>query len=287
MVQAAADDLGMDQAEFRRRQPGPGRRLPAPHAVRLPHRLRAVRQVPRRRPAGHRLRRLPKRQQEEAKAARPAARHRHLDDDRAARGRQQPRVRHPRHQDVRLRRAAGAHDRQGDPAHRREVAGPGPRDDVGPDRRPRARHPGRGHRGRGGRHRHRAVRDGHLRLAQHAGRRCCRRDGLPQDPGQGAQARRPPARGVRGGRRLGARPLLRPQLARPGRQHPGVRDGGVLQHARRPGARPGGQRLLRPAQPHLAVRLLHLHRRGRPASPACGTCSTSSRSTTAGSGSTR
>ena len=73
----------------------------------------------------------------------------------------------------------------------REVPGPGPRDHVGADRRPRARHPGRGHRGRGGRHRHRAVRDGHLRLAQHAGRRRGRRDGLPQDPGQGAASSPP------------------------------------------------------------------------------------------------
>ena len=46
--------------------------------------------------------------------------------------------------------------------------------------------------------------------------------------------------------------------------HPGVRDGGVQQHARRHGARPREQRLLRPAQPHLAVRLLHRHGRGRP-----------------------
>ena len=98
----------------------------------------------------------------------------------------------------------------------REVAGPGPRDDVGADRRPRARHPGRGHRRRGGRHRHRAVRDGHLRLPQHAGRRRRGRDGVAQDPGQGPQARRAPARGVRGGRRVGARPLLRAQRARTG-----------------------------------------------------------------------
>ena len=215
MVQAAADDLGMDQAEFRRVEPGQGRRLPVPHGVRLPDRLRAVRQVPRRRPPGDRVRRL----QAAAgggQGSRPVARHRDLDDDRAARGGQQPRVRHPRHQDVRLRRAAGAHDRQGDPPHRRQVPGPGPRDHLGPDRRPRARHPGRGHRRRGGRHRHGAVRDGHLRLAQHARRRCGRRDGLPQDPGEGPAAGGPPAGGLRGGRRLGAGPLLRPQLARTG-----------------------------------------------------------------------
>ena len=46
-----------------------------------------------------------------------------------------------------------------------------------------------------------------------AGRRG--RDGVAQDPGQGPQARRAPARGVRGGRRVGARPVLRAQRARP------------------------------------------------------------------------
>ncbi len=101
------------------------------------------------------------------------------------------------------------------PAHRRQDPGPGPRDDLGADRRPRARHPGRGHHRRGGRHRHRAVRHGHLRLPQHAGRRRRGRDGVPQDPGQGPQARRAPARGVRGGRRVGAGPVLRAQRARP------------------------------------------------------------------------
>ena len=140
---------------------------------------------------------------------------------------------------------------------------------------------------RGGRHRHRAVRDGHLRLPQHAGGRCRGRDGVPQDPGQGPQARRPPARGVRGGRRVGAGPLLRAQPPRPGRHHPGVRDGGVHQHARRHGARPREQRLLRPAQPDLAVRLLHRAPSRSTPRPACGTCSTSSRSTTAACGSTR
>ena len=51
MVQAAADDLGMDQAEFRRMNFVARRRLPAPHPVRLPDRLRPVRQVPGRRAA--------------------------------------------------------------------------------------------------------------------------------------------------------------------------------------------------------------------------------------------
>ena len=69
--------------------------------------------------------------------------------------------------------------------------------------------------------------------------------------------------------------------------HPGVRDGGVQQHARRHGAGPGEQRLLRPAEPDLAVRLLHRHGRGRPGDRRLGRAATWSRSTTAGCGSTR
>ena len=141
--------------------------------------------------------------------------------------------------------------------------------------------------GRGGRHRHRAVRHGHVRLAQHAGRRRRGGDGVAQGPGQGPQARRAPARGVRGGHRVGARSLLRAQRAGPRRHHPGVRDGRVQQHARRHGAGPGEQRLLRPAQPHVAVRAATSRPSRSTRRPACGTCSTWSRSTTAACASTR
>ena len=163
MVQAAADDLGMDQAEFRRmnfvRDDDFPHRTPfgfltdsGQYAKCLDVGLKAI---------GYEDFR---RQQEEAQEAGPPARPRHLHDDRAARRGQQPRVRHPRHQDVRLRRAQDPHDRQGHRPYRRQDPGPGARDDLGADRRPRARHPGRGHRRRGGRHRHRAVRHGHLRV---------------------------------------------------------------------------------------------------------------------------
>ena len=50
MVQAAADDLGHGPGGVPADELRPRRRLPAPHAVRLPHRLGAVRQVPRCRP---------------------------------------------------------------------------------------------------------------------------------------------------------------------------------------------------------------------------------------------
>ncbi len=132
--------------------------------------------------------------------------------------------------------------------------------------------PARGHRGRGRRHRHRAVRHGHVCVAEHPGGRRRHLDGVPQDPRQGTQAGRAPAGGVRGGRRVGARPVLHPQRSRPRRDHPGVRDGRLQQHAGRHGARPGEHRLLRPAQSHLAVRRLHRHRRGGPGRPGSGTC---------------
>jgi len=63
---------------------------------------------------------------------------------------------------------------------------------------------------------------------------------------------------------MGAGPVLCPQRPRPWRDHPGMRDGRVQQHAGRHGARLGEHRVLRPAEPHLAVRRLHRHRRSRP-----------------------
>ena len=102
-----------------------------------------------------------------------------------------------RAEDDRLRRAARAPDRQGDPQARREVAGPGPRDDVRPDRRRRARHPVERHQGGGGRHRQHAVRARHLRVALDAGRRRGDRDGVAQARRQGEEDRRAPARGGR------------------------------------------------------------------------------------------
>ena len=57
-------------------------------------------------------------------------------------------------------------------------------------------HPRRRHPGRGGRHRHRAVRPRHLREPLDAGGRRGGRRGRAEDPGQGAQDRRAPARGA-------------------------------------------------------------------------------------------
>ena len=72
---------------------------------------------------------------------------------------------HPRPRHGRRRRAAGAPDRQGRAPALGADPGPGPRDDVRPDRRRGARHLAGRHRGRPRRHRPDAVRPRHLRLA--------------------------------------------------------------------------------------------------------------------------
>ncbi len=103
-------------------------------------------------------------------------------------------VRHHRHQDVRLGGAPGAPHRLRDPPPRRPEPGPGPRDDLRADRGRGAGHPGVQGQGRGGRHRHGAVRPGHVRVAVHAGRRRGHRHRLAQDPREDATPRRAPAR---------------------------------------------------------------------------------------------
>ena len=89
MVQAAADDLGIDQAEFRRmnfvRDDDFPHRTPFGFLTDSGQYGKCLDVGPR----SGRLRRLPE-AEGRGEEARPAARHRHLDDDRAARRRQQP-----------------------------------------------------------------------------------------------------------------------------------------------------------------------------------------------------
>ena len=108
------------------------------------------------------------------------------------------RLRHHRAEDVRLVRDPGPPDRQGPRPDRRPDPGAGPRDDVRPDHRRGVGLPGQRHQDRVRRHRYGAVRARHLRLAVDARRRRGDGHGVAQDPRQGAQARRPSARGVRG-----------------------------------------------------------------------------------------
>jgi carbon-monoxide dehydrogenase large subunit len=176
LVDKAAHELGLDPAEFRMRNFIRPEQFPylsptgfvydsgdygtalqqAMELDRLPAVAQAAGRAERRgRPRGDRQ----------------ADRHRHRVVHRGGRRGELPRVRHRRPEDVRLRRAAGAPDRQGDPQARRPEPGPGSRDDLRPDRRRGARHPGRRREGAGGGHRQRPVRPRHLRLALDSGGR--------------------------------------------------------------------------------------------------------------------
>ena len=142
---------------------------------------------------------------------------------RGGRGRAEQGLRHPRPEDVRLGRAAGPPDRQGDPQDRRPDPGPGPRDDLRPDRGPRARHPALGHPGPARRHRQHPLRAGHLRLAEHPDGRGGHGHGLAQAARQGQAAGRPPAGGRPRGPGVGRRPVPGPGRPRPPDHHPGGR----------------------------------------------------------------
>ena len=120
-----------------------------------------------------------------------------------------------------------------------------------------------GHQDRVRRHRYRAVRTGDLRVPLDAGGRRRGRDGRPQDPGQGPDARRAPDGGVGGRPRLGAGQVQRQGLTRPVQDHPGDRLRGVHQPPAGDGGGPRGRQLLRPAEPDVPVRVVHLCRRHR------------------------
>ena len=144
--------------------------------------------------------------------------------------------------------------------------GPGPRDDVRPDRRRGARDPARGRPGPPRRHRPDAVRPGHLRLALDAGVGRGGRGRLPQGARQGAADRGDDARDPARGPGLGEGPLVRQGRPRAGRADRGDRR---LRLQRRADARGHGGRAgragdLRPAEPDLSVRGLHRGRRHRP-----------------------
>ena len=89
------------------------------------------------------------------------------------------------------------------------AAGPGPRDDLRADRRPRARHPDGGHRRPALGHAGDAVRLRLVRQPDLVGRQHGRHQGGRQDPREGAPDGRPHARGVRRRHRGRRRELLR------------------------------------------------------------------------------
>ena len=170
--------------------------------------------------------------------ARRADGHRLLDVHRGRRRRAVEALRHPRHQDVRQRRDPHPPDGRRHRAHGHEVAGPGARDDVGADRRRGAGARSADHHGRGGRHRHGAVRSGHLRQPQHAGRRRRHRDGRAPHSREGAEDCRASARGRRGRRRVDRLQVPGEGRAGEDRHHEGGGVCGLHEHgAERAGAR--------------------------------------------------
>ena len=109
-----------------------------------------------------------------------------------------------------------------------------------------------------GEHRHRPLRPRHLRVALDPGGRRRHGDGRAQDPGQGPDDRRLPARSARGRPRMGRGPL-------PGQGQPRAREDHGRDRVRRlqpghPGARTGPRsgELLRSAQHDLPLRGLRL-----------------------------
>ena len=161
------------------------------------------------------------------------------------RRRADPQLRHPGRRHVRFLRDPRPSHRQRDRTARHQEPGPGARDHLCPDPGDRDRHPVRADPDRGRQHRHGALWSRHLRLALDAGRRRRRRAGRPEDPGESAEDRGAPARGRRGGPRVGPRPLQGQGPAREGGDHEGDRLGGLSQRAGRHGAGARGGRLLR------------------------------------------
>ncbi len=163
---------------------------------------------------------------------------------------------------VRVRRDPRASDRQRHGVHRLAQPRPGPRNHLRAGGGGAPGHPG-GERRRGARrHRPRAVRHGHLRLALDLGRRRGHHEGAGQDRGQGQEDRGPPDGGERCRHRVRQRRVHREGH----RQEDPVRPGGAhgLRAAQLPagqaGAGPERNRVLRPDQLHLPGR--HLHLRG-------------------------
>jgi len=92
---------------------------------------------------------------------------------------------------VRMRRGARAPDWQRDRVHRLPQPRPGPRNHLCTGGGGAPGHCRRGGRHRARRHRPRAIRHGHLRLALHLGGWCGHHEGAGQDRGQGQERLRP------------------------------------------------------------------------------------------------
>ena len=118
--------------------------------------------------------------------------------------------------------------------------------------------------GRGGRHRHRALRARHLRQPLDADGRRRGRDGGAQDPRQGAKIAAHLLEVSEERPRVGARQVLRQGRAAEVEDDPGDRVRRLHEPSAGDGGGARGGQLLRSAEPHLPVRQLHLRRGHRP-----------------------
>ena len=168
--------------------------------------------------------------------------------------------------DVGVGQHQGPPDRQGRRHDGHPAAGPGPRDDLRPGRRPRARHPDGRHRRPALRHAGHAVRLRLVRQPDVVGRHDGGDQGRRQDQGQGPPLRRPHARGVARRHRGRRRRVPGQGLARQEEDDPGDRLRARPRRSTLPdghGAVPRRDRLLRHAELHVAVRDAHRDRRDR------------------------
>ncbi len=226
-------------------------------------------------------------EQEAARAAGQADRHRHGLVHRGRRRRAAQGLRHPGPEDERRRRAPRPPDGQGHPEDQLQTQGQGHETTFAQIVAERAGDPARGHQGHARRHGQHAVRPGHVRVALHAHRRA-----RPRPWSRGRSARRrgsSPRTCWRWPRTTSStrRAVLRQGRAGPGQDDPGRGLRRVHELPRRLEAGPGGRPLLRPAEPDLPVRHLPGRRSRSTPTRASGRSTAWSRSTTAASGSTR
>ena len=216
-MDALARKLGKDPVEIRRLNFITD--VPRDDRVRPDDRLRRLRRRARPGARDRRLRRAARGAGRAPRARRrEAARHRLLDLRRDVRARAR------RGSSPSLRYGAGGWDAatvrclptgNGPGGHRHVAARPGPRDDVGADRRRPARRRRRRRRGAARRHGRRPARDGHLRQPQSSPSAASRSTtAARQGDRQGARDRRPPARGGRGRPRVRRRAASRSRAAR-------------------------------------------------------------------------
>ena len=151
------------------------------------------------------------------------------------------------------------------------------------------RHPGRQRRDRARRHRPRALRHGHLRLALARGRRHGDREGARQDRREGQEDRGAPARGVRGRHRVQGRQVHgrghRPQQGVRRSRARGVRAAQLSARQARAGAERDG--VLRSDQLHVPGGHAHLRGRDRSRHRRRARRRSSRRATTSATSSTR